>query len=44
MTIQELKAKAYDLIAIIETAKAQLQQVNVEIARVTEEEKKSNDI
>lgn len=41
MTIEELKAKAYDLIAILETAKVQLQQVNAQIARMTEEEKKA---
>jgi len=42
MTIQELKARAYDLIAMTEQAQMELQKVNEEIARLTQEEIKKS--
>jgi len=40
MTIQDLKARAYDLIAMSEQAQAELRKVNEEIARLSVEESK----
>jgi len=40
MTIQDLKARAYDLIAMTQQAQAELQKVNEEIARISVEETK----
>lgn len=41
MDINELKVRAYDLIATKETAEAMLRQVNQEIAKRQQEERKS---
>ena len=41
MNLQELKARAYDLIAYKEQAQNELNQVNQEISRLMEEENKA---
>jgi hypothetical protein len=41
MTIQELKARAYDLIAYKEAAQAKLNQVNRQISELTQEENRA---